>query len=844
MNHIRINYTLGFLTSAVILTIIGLFLTEFFNSEKVLNSKLDKKHAPWDDFMFQRSYPDKEFSYRSYMSGLEYVNKQSRLKSTTFAGNINWRFEGPTNIGGRINKVTVNPLNPAVLYVGNASGGVFKSTDTGNTWLSVFENFPYLAVGEITIDPQDTNRIYVGTGDPNISGYPFMGDGVYKSNDGGNNWSYLGLSEASIVSKIIVHPTDSLTIFAATMGLPFVRNIHRGLYKSTDGGQTWVKVLYINNESGIADLVMDPSNPNTLYAAGWTRIRNNTESLGYGMGAKIFKSIDCGETWSQLGGGLPTTSQSRIGLAISASNPSVLYASYVGTNYDMQNIYKTTNGGITWNALGLTTDIQYNTGGFGWYFGQIRVSPVNPNEVYLLGVDLYKSIDGGISWVLSGDSWWDYTFHADKHDLVYAPGNVLYCATDGGMYRSTDFGVSWTDCEDIPNTQFYRVACDMHNPGFYAGGTQDNGTIYGINDSVNSWQRLYGGDGFQVLFDPANQNLMYAETQNGGLVYRQNNLWNYFGNGIPSADRRSWDMPLVMSQSNTTRMYTGTFRVLRNNAAPLANWSIISPDLTNGVATSFHVITSVAESSLDSSVLYAGTSDAFVWRSLNAGSSWQNVTTGLPGRYITDIKASPSLINTVYVSNSGYKDNEFLPHIHRSDNNGGTWSDISGDLPQIAVNHILVLPGFADQVIFLATDGGVYITQNAGTNWERIGWNMPVLPVYDIDRDIIHNRLVAGTFGRSMYSVSIDSLLLITGISKPSGSECFKIYPTVASDFIQFESSCNLSRIELFNSSGILIKTISAQNSNIINVSGLKSGIYFLRTFSGGKTFSQKFVKR
>jgi photosystem II stability/assembly factor-like uncharacterized protein len=379
-----------FVLSTLLLFLVLWGVSLFHTPSSKADQRLASKHQPWDDFIYQRAYPDQRFAYQKYMTEMGQAETDRRAKSTGVAGELMWQSEGPANIGGRINKITVDYSNPAVLYAGNASGGIFKTTDTGASWFPVFDGHPYLAIGDIVLDPQNPSTVYAGTGDPNVSGYPFMGNGIYRSPDGGNTWAHLGLAEASIVSRIIVHPTDSNLLWVATMGLPFVRNIHRGVYRSADGGQTWLKVLYINNETGIADMVIDPVNPDILYAAGWTRIRNNSESLGYGSGAKIFKSVDGGLTWTQLTGGLPTTAQSRIGLAISTSNPSVLYASYVGVNYELFNLYKTTNGGTSWTALGVTSDIQYNMGGFGWYFGKIRVSPTNPDEIFLLVVDLYK----------------------------------------------------------------------------------------------------------------------------------------------------------------------------------------------------------------------------------------------------------------------------------------------------------------------------------------------------------------------------------------------------------------------------------------------------------------------
>ena len=833
----------------IILSVVAYFILIKSDNSNLAQNLYEEKHMPSEFFFMQRSYPDSFFDIKAYKQVLKEVNNTRKQKSTNDAGSLTWQEEGPGNIGGRINEVVVHPTCPDTIYAGSCGGGLFKTIDGGANWFPIFDDQPYLAIGEITLDPQNPEVIYIGTGDPNISGYPFIGDGVYRSNNGGQSWTNIGLAETGITSRIIVHPTDSNTIFVATMGIPFERDINRGLYKTTDGGQNWDKILYVDDDAGIIDLVMNPQNPQTLYAASWNRIRNNSESVVYGPDAKIYKSTDGGNNWAILAGGLPSTPQSRIGLCISTNDTSLLYAMYVNTAYQIGGLYKTTNAGTSWSSIQITSPLTYALGGFGWYFGQIRISPYNDNELFILGVDLFKSIDGGISWNTAGPNWATYEFHADKHDLTYVDSLTVLCATDGGLYKSIDGGDNWTDIENIPNCQFYRIGIDPFHSGLYAGGLQDNGTTSGSINNFNNWQRLNGGDGFQILFNYNDSNIMYSEMQNGSLWAYTGANWTYFGSTINSADRRSWDMPFIMSSTDPGVLYIGTYRIYRNPTAPYGTWYPISPDLTDGINNKYHVITTIAESPLDTGILYVGTSDGNVVRRLSSTSSWENIYSTLPNRYVTSVKASPNFTNSVFVSHSGYRDNDFIPHIHKSTDNGSSWIDISGDLPQLAVNDVVILDGYSDEAIFAATDGGVYFTSDGGLIWSRVGNNMPVIPVYDIEYDNENNHIIAGTFGRSMWSVSIDSIFVIVGISQheiKNMKHSISLYPVPATTTININNLPeNIIRANIVSLNGQVVKVLQPEElkaTRRINISNLNQGIYFLIITTNQKNISSKFV--
>jgi len=826
--------------------------------EKKKGDRLAVKNIPNDQFYLQRSYPDGQFNLRAFEKGIAEARQMAAQRGVGF--DDEWTVQGPGNIGARINTVAVHPADENIILVGFSQGGVWRTTDGGQNWEPIFDDQPYPSTGDITFDPSNPETIYVGTGDPNISGYPWIGDGVWRSQDGGDSWEHLGLEEERIISKIIVHPTDPNIIYASAMGIPFVRNNNRGLYRSIDGGQSWEQVLFISDQAGITDFVMDPFDPNTLYASGWDRIRNNHESLIAGPGSKFYKSIDGGDTWTQLTNGLPMDDQGRTALAISEQTPGLLYALVNATNSVPQGIYRTVNGGQTWESIDIS-GIQNETGGFGWYFGDIRIDPELDEMIYILDVELWRGVvidESTTIWETVGPPWWTYEVHADKHDLTWVNGN-MYLATDGGLYRSPDAGSSWVDMENIPTTQFYRVAYNPHEPELYYGGAQDNGTTGGNKDIINEWPRIYGGDGFQAAFHPILENVMYAETQNGNIVVSDNGGLDFFGasDGLDFDDRRNWDMPYFISPHNPDVIYTGTYRVYRSTSGVFPFFDPISEDLSDGLILNqrYHTITTINESPVEEGKLYVGTVDANVWRSTDSGDNWENITGNLPEHYVTEIKASPDFEDWVYVTHSGYKENDFMPRIHRSKDEGDTWEDISSDLPNIAINDVYILPGHEDTVIFVGTDAGVYGTLNSGENWERLGTNMPFIPTYDLEWNIEKNTLIAGTHARSIMTYPIDSLLFMeepidTVVAVREilvENEPLNIFPNPATNEINVDipSPNDNSLLSIYNLKGELIREIKTDNSTAskIDISNLTAGNFVVKYSDGERVWSGRFLK-
>ena len=832
------------------------------------NNRIEQKHGPSEEFFLQRMGPDGHFALDAYTNGLKQINQQT-LTRTINGFDDEWTTQGPGNIGARINTVKVHPVDENIIYVGFSDGGVFKTIDGGTTWNPIFDDQAFLSIGDIELDPQNPEIVYVGTGDLNISGYPFIGDGLHRSMDGGATWTNIGLEETRVISKIIIDPTNSNNIFTATMGLPFQRGSDRGIYRSNDNGNTWDQVLFISDSTGVSEMVMDPNDPQVLYAIGWDRIRNNFESLIKGEGAKVYKTTDGGDTWNILEGGLPNdVTHSRMGITISESNPNILYVEYVsGSNYELEAIYKTEDAGISWDTIPIPIDFNFNgdevdvLGGFGWYFGKIRVSPNDPNDVYLLGVDLWRTTNSGGDWNKAAPDWWTYDVHADKHDLIFLNDGGVLLGTDGGLYKSDANNNVWEDIENIPTTQLYRVAYNPHQPDLYYGGAQDNGSTGGNENEINNWARIFGGDGFHMAFDPDNSDRFFVEIQRGDIrvTLDGGNSFNYGDNGIANDDRRNWDMPYLLSPHFSQTLYAGTYRIY-SGFGDIPEWFPISEDLTDGpdANSRYNNITAIDESPLEEGLLYVGTGDGNVWRGDNFGGTWTSINDGLIDQYVTDVLGSPTDLNVVYVTFSGYRDNDFLPRIFRSEDQGNTWEDISNDLPDLAINELLIVPETGDSIMFVATDGGVYGTVTAGSEWERLGTNMPIVTVYDLVINEAKNELVAGTFARSIMTYSLDSISTIDTImvsnNTPTRLETvgIKIFPTVATHSTQVKientEPNRTAELVVISMDGKLMYQASKLSGNEIihdlDISNYPAGQYFVKVKIRHKIMSAAFMKQ
>ncbi len=818
-------------------------------------SKLEEKHEPFDHFYFQRAFPEENVNFRAMEESMKDARQWSEQRQSR-SNDGEWVQCGPVNIGGRINCIAVHPFDDDIIFTGTAGGGVFKTTDGGDNWIPITDDLTHLPVAHIVFDPTDPDVMYVGTGDVNIGGTVWVGNGVYKSTDGGETWNYLGLEECRIVSKIAINPQNPQQIFVGTMGLPFEANNDRGLYRSNDGGTTWEQILFVSDDSGIIDLVMNPENPLVLYAANFNRIRTSLFSVASGDEAGIYKTTDGGDTWTELTTGLPTGPMSRIGLKLWEGNSDVLFAKYVNPDYQLEGIYKSTNAGTSFSEIPTDFLPEGTLGGFGWYFGKLGVSPYDQNEITLLGVDLYTTNNSGQTWNLSAPEWWEYEVHADKHAIHYLGPDEILLATDGGLYRTEDGFQTWADIDRIPNTQFYRITTNPHVPGMILGGAQDNGTSVGYIDQPESdWLRLWGGDGFTPIVDPYDEMLCYTTTQYGNFYYLYTDfeeVWfvDYLDDGLPDGERVNWDAPFLMDPIDNTVLYTATERVYRMEDAPDGTWIPISPVLVDPDEEFFdrRNISVLSVSPLNDQVIYAGTTDSKVWVTQNGGNTWSEVDATLPEFYVTDIKTADFDAATAFVAFSGYRSNDNTPHLYRTSDYGVTWESITGDLPDMPINHVEILN---TQNFFIATDNGVYYTTNAGVNWNRLGTNMPYIVVLDLHIDQDLNQLLAGTFARSVMTYDLDQFQIPTNTNAERSKGEIMLYPNPASEILNVNSGrSGMNLFEIYSASGqkIFEGTLDKvpNSSTLVPVAEWSKGVYMLVGMDedGTQCCSERFIIR
>jgi photosystem II stability/assembly factor-like uncharacterized protein len=628
------------------------------------------------------------------------------------------------------------------------------------------------------------------------------------------------------------------------MGRLFSNNPDRGIFRTTDGGANWEKVLFVSDSVGGIDIVIHPNHPDTLYAALWERTRRPDRRNYGGPGCGIYRSYDGGDSWIELTNGLPSSSPSngRIGIDISQSDPNVLYTIYADNIGYFTGVYRSNNGGDSWFRTN-DGDLDGMYSSYGWWFGRISIDPVDPDIAYAIGFDLYKTNDGGNSWPLISSS-----VHVDQHDLAINPQfhDLVVLGNDGGIYLSYNGGSAWTFLENLPITQFYTCDVDEQNPQRLYGGTQDNGTNRTAL-SGNSWNNIYYGDGFFVLVDPTNNDYIYAEYQYGNFARSDNGgIWFTTAmDGISTSDRKNWNTPFVFDPNNPQILYYGANRLYKTTNQAFS-WQPVSPDLTNGGANGevvYGTITTIAVAPSNSQVIYVGTDDGNVWQTTESGGNWTNISEGLPIRWVTRVAVDPYDEQTVYVTLSGYRYDNYLPHVFRSTDGGGNWQDISGDLPETPANDIIVDPSL-DSTLYLATDFGVFVTRNLGQNWAMLGDNLPNVPIVDLRFHQPTRTLVAATYGRSMYTFSVDQLVGI----KPEltgDNNAFSIFPNPAKDriWINIPGSDKDLQYQIFNMKGeMVLKGIYTGDSRSVRIdlTDLSDGEYLFKLYDDGKALSTR----
>jgi photosystem II stability/assembly factor-like uncharacterized protein len=736
--------------------------------------------------------------------------KQQQLLRQSPYKNIEWRLTGPNNRSGRCTDVAGITGNPNIIYAAFATGGLWKTEDSGQSWVPLFDKEATQSIGNIALAPSNNNILYVGTGEANIFRASLPGIGMYKTTDAGKTFQHIGLENTGTIARIVVHPKNSNLVYVAASGNEWTYNKDRGVYQTMDGGKTWKKILFENEKSGCIDLVMDPSDPNTLYASMWNRIRRRYSDPIPEDGDHIYKTTDGGKTWKIINKGLPDTkSTGRIGLAISQSNPNVLYAFVDDHNkkrdpkpgetdsYERKvqkvviggAIYRSNNKGEHWEKMGEVHDFfKPFSGTYGWVFSQIRVNPKDENEIYALGVSMGKSNDGGKSWKQfdrrsrKGD--W---IHGDNHALWFDIENPqrIILGNDGGVSSTVDGGDIWKNYFDkIPTTQFYTVTYDMQTPFNVFGAVQDEGTMSGSvtntfgkaqDSAVRHWIMAPGGEGTQIQVDPENHNIVYSSSYYGRLMKTDMSLhdsiaekhFSVFDVGRIDSLRGEWLAGTIMSKFDNKVMYHGLQHLYKSTDAG-ETWNRISNDLSYNDKSKMGIypyliyhqaITSIAEGDKPG-IIYAGTDDGRLWLTTNDGADWKEITKGLPvNKHVAKITSSVYKPSRVYVVLNYRRQDNHTPYIYQSDDFGATWKSITSNLPASPANVMIEHTDTSD-VLFCGTDMGIYITKDGGKNWVSVNGNIPAAVA--VDDMFIHPRdkkLVIATYGRGVYVLDDLSVL-------------------------------------------------------------------------------------
>lgn len=767
------------ISSILALIIISISAGSIINSINKYKAPEEGPMAPTDWFYAQRVFPYDNINPEAYEEIREQAiglrQQAGRMKSNE----EEWEFAGPINVGGRITDIEMHASDLETIYACAASGGIYKSTDSGENWSQIFENDYTLSIGDMGIAATDKRILYVGTGEPNVGqgSITYDGYGVFKSINEGETWTHVGLENAGGIGRVEVDPENSDRVFVAALGNIFTKNPEKGIYRTTDGGESWENVLFISDSCGGIDLCINPINPDTVYAAMWERVRYVDRRTYGGPSSSIWRSHDGGDSWIKLTNGLPDSDIGRIGLGISESNPEIIYAVYANANGTWKDIYKTVDGGNNWvatnSSLGGTT--------YFWWFSKIQVDPTNPDIVWSEGFYMHKSTDGGQSWTyVSG-------LHVDQHGLYAHPQNpnFVVIGNDGGVYISHDGTSTNNFIRTLPITQFYTCEINYLHPEQIMGGTQDNGTDRTKTGRLDDWERIYGGDGFIVRVDPTDDRYVYAASQRGGFGRSINGGESFSGgkNGISNSARFNWKTPYILDPNDPKIMYIGSHRIYKSTNRA-ASWTRISNDLTNGAqAWNYGTITTLAASKVNGNILYAGTDDGNVWVNPegSGNNNWTKISENLPVRWVTCVATDPFEENTAYVTFSGIRYHDYVPHVFKTTDLGQTWIDISSNLPDFPVNNIIIDPD-NQGTYYIATDGGVYVSYDAGDRWALMGTNLPNSPVLDLCLHSPTRTLLAATYGRSMWKIPLKS---VSGINETHFlTNEMKVYPNPASDIV------------------------------------------------------------
>lgn len=699
-------------------------------------------------------------------------------KGQPLAG-LKLRSVGPALMSGRVVGFAVHPDDRSKYFAAVASGGVWKTDNAGTTWTPVFDNEGSYSIGCVVLDPKNPNVVWVGTGENNSQRSVGYGDGVYKSVDGGRSWANVGLKASEHIGKILIDPRDSDVVFVAAQGPLWGPGGDRGLYKTSDGGKTWTRILHASDDAGITDVVQDPRHPDTLIAAAYQRRRHVYTLVNGGPDSALYRSTDGGKSWAKLRAGLPAAELGRIGLVSAPSDPDTVYA-IVEAADKQGGIFRSTDRGVTWEKRN-SYDEQAQ------YYSHLVVDPRDRDRLFVMGVFIQVSDDGGKTLSRLNSRW----AHVDYHELWIDPRdpNFYLAGCDGGIYVSNDRAANWRHVANLPVTQFYDITCEQTDTPFYKiyGGTQDNNTLGGPARTMSNhgianadWHVLVGGDGFHCRVDPDDPNTVYAEFQYGGLVrfdWRTGQRVSIQPQAAPGEPplRWNWDSPLFISPHNSKRIYFAAQRLFRSDDRG-DSWTPVSGDLSRGLdrdklpvfgkiqnpdAVSKHLstsffgnVTALCESPKKEGLIYAGTDDGLIQVTEDGGKTWRKVELfpGVPeGTYVARLLASQHDARTVYAAFDNHKNADFAPYLLKSGDAGQTWTKVMGDLPARGSVLAFAEDHVDPKLLFAGTEFGLFATLDGGARWHRLKSGLPTIAVRDLAIQKPMNDLVVGTFGRGLY---------------------------------------------------------------------------------------------
>lgn len=703
---------------------------------------------------------------------------QDQFSASTFSG-LKMRSIGPAFMSGRIADVVKNPKNPSTWYVATASGGVWKTTNNATTWKPIFDRYDSYTTGAIAIDPGNPNILWLGTGENASQRSAGYGDGVYKSLDGGRTWTNVGLKRSEHIGKILLDPRDPNTVYVAAQGPLWAPGGDRGLYKTVDGGKNWEQVLSISENTGVTDVVLDPRNPDVLYAASYQRRRHVGILVAGGPESAIFKSTDAGKSWKKLTKGIPGGDKGRIALAVSPQQPDVVYA-HIAAEKGRSGFFRSSDQGESWHKKSdyIIVDPQY--------YGEIYPDPHQFDKIYVMDMMIHVTEDGGANFERLNSR----NKHVDNHALLFDPvdPDYLMVGSDGGLYESWDKGDSWKHVANLPLTQFYRVGIDNAEPFYHVyGGTQDNSTlgapsrtnnIHGIRNS--DWFITTGGDGFQTRVDPTDPNILYSQSQYAGIVRydkRSGERQDIQPQAKPGEDalRWHWDSPLIISPHSPSRLYYAAQRLFRSDDRA-ESWTSVSDDLSrnldrnqmevmgrvwgpeavwkNVFTSPLSTIVSLAESKLSEGLLVVGTDDGLIQISEDGGGSWRKIDRfpGVPANtYVSDVFFSPHDRNTLFAVFNNHKAGDFKPYALKSKDLGRSWTNIAKSIPDRHITWTIVEDHVQAGLLFLGTEFGLFFSRDEGDQWIQLKGGMPTVAIRDLEIQEREQDLVAASFGRGIF---------------------------------------------------------------------------------------------